>query len=399
MTHNFRTPLNYILGASEIAIEMYNEIPQELKESIKKIHHQSLILFDLVDYIHEYFYFKNNKLVRIDEPFNPKEVAQSVINLYHDDIKNKDINLKFEFDNDIPNIISNDKKKYRQILVALITNSIRYTSKGEIVISLKYEEDTNHFQTSIEDTGIGIPACKLQKIIDGFSPIEIDHLDGMENLGMGFGISLSNAFCHIMGGVQMNISSKENIGTKVSFIIKNYLNPSYRVIKVEPKESGKSLLNPSPIKEINENKHHIAAADKELKGYNPNFKFLLVDDIESNISILKSYCKRQKIQYDIAHNGVEAIELFKQSKVKSSSYYYKMILMDINMPIMDGIEASKRIREIETDELSKTIIIGVTANMELSINDSAKNYEMNEVKVKPFSYTDFVNTIKHYMDL
>ena len=280
MTHNFRTPLNSILGIAELILTSMIPIHEDHKEYVIKINNQSLILLDLVDNIYEYFNYKNNKLQREDEEFDPKEVIQSVFNLYQDDIKAKNISINLKIKKYPVHYILNDKKKYRQIIISLILNSIKHTNNSKIEIEIAYEKDSKILVTQIEGQGNIIPPGIANGLFQDISRIRETPMHLQDEVNLGYGIQLSQAFCTIMGGSNFDISSNENETTKIYFEIRNYSdNTSSREESSVNydlnfcEDSHRKLESSNSKSNLSENLNH---TDKIQK-------ILIVDDENSNV--------------------------------------------------------------------------------------------------------------------
>ena len=402
ITHNFRTPLNSILGISNLSLTSSTPLPEEHQQFMHKINQQSLILFNLVDNIHEYFFYKNNKLEREDVLFLPREEINSILNILQDEIEGKNIKISFnidhQFEEELCNFL-NDKKKYRLIIWSSISNSIRYTINGYIKISLRYNEEEKSLITLIEDNGEKRPKETLDYLFQDFSNNQMESQQfNQASVEIGCGISLSKALSQVMGGRHFEITQKEEKGTLFVFDIKNY----YDDIPISPSVEGSPssfLLSPkaSSRQLLKKNEDFGDKFINELQKVSSKFKILIVDDVDSNLYVFINYSNKIKLKYDLAHNGLEALQLFEKSIQPEAEYSYKVIFMDINMPIMDGIEATRKIRELENKLIelnSKVSIIGVTANMGSSIKSECISAGMTKFHTKPFSFQDFAQCIE-----
>ena len=391
LTHEVRTPLNCIVGSSELLIQFLDKLPQNIQDLIKRIHRQSMILVDTVDNIQEYFTLKSETKINCTL-FNPAEEIKNILDLYQEDIITKKLEYSVEFDASIPFSFISDFKKFRQIFISILSNSIKYTFKGGISITTRYDAIYSLLKVSIKDTGIGIKPEKLEKIFTIFSKIDEKDLNSANLIGTGMGLCLSKTFCEALGG-SINIKSKVNMGTQVTFEIKNfpenYPRQLTRIFTMKKPDSP-SLKKASTLREN-------FSPKKRKSGIIKFNKILIVDDTESNLFVIKSYAEKLGLDSDLAYNGQEALD--KVINSLKTNMLYKLIVLDINMPILDGISASKMIRDLDDRcNPSNLPIIALTANTNEDIAIECKNAEMNEILNKPITFKYFKEIMELYLN-
>lgn len=288
------------------------------------------------------------KLERI--PFNVKNLVNEVMNSFSFAASQNKNKVHQEIDPKIPEILLGDSVRLSQVLMNLIGNAIKFTEEGNIWIRLESEgsEDNTHtIKFTIQDDGIGIPKEKQVSVFDKFvqlRPIEKNYQ------GTGLGLSIVKRLLLLFDS-DITLKSEENNGTEFSFSIVF--------------EESKELLTKDtavPTKTINTIEKHI----------------LIVDDNKINRVVTKRILQSKGFQCDVAEDGMEALELLKDNT-------YDLILMDINMPRIDGIETTKRIRQ--TDLL--TPIIALTAVEEDQIRDRIYEAGMNDFIIKPYDLAEF----------
>ena len=220
LTHHVRTPLNSIAGSCDIGLNI-DDLPNNIAIIFQRIKNKSIILEESIDNIQEYFNLINSSISIICSPFSPEEEIKKIFNMYNEELSEKGLEFLFTTSCTSESIIfANDLKKFRQIFISLISNSIKYTQQGHISLSVEYEAAEEKYYFSIEDTGIGIEHEKLDSIFTLFSKIEDEELNTANLHGIGTGLCLSKAFCEAMGGSFL-ITSNVGIGTQVKFSIKN----------------------------------------------------------------------------------------------------------------------------------------------------------------------------------
>ena len=394
LTHHVRTPLNSIAGSCDIGLNI-DDLPKNIAIIFQRIKNQSIILEESIDNIQEYFNLINSSSSIICSTFNPEEEIKKIVNMFFEEVSEKGLLFQINSSNtSAPINFANDLKKFRQIFTSIISNSIKYTQQGCISLSINYDIVEEKYYFSIEDTGIGIEHEKLKSIFTLFSKVEDEELNTANLHGIGTGLCLSKAFCEAMGGC-FSIESEVGIGTKVKFNIKNKFS-----------DKNENMIDPNLIWiscDENLTNRKLTFGRKESKNTNNDLKksskILLVDDTESNLIVLKAYCKKNKVEFDIARNGLEALNLVKNLN-EEHKQQYQYILMDVNMPIMDGITATHEIRNLGSKFSKENLpIIGVTANTENTITSKCLEVGMNEIKHKPLSYEQFKELYNIYSNL
>ena len=311
----------------------------------------------------------------------------------------KNLNAKINIISGVPDIIINDKDKYLQILFCLLSNSFKYTFSGGIEIRLKYSPSSHILSTKVVDTGIGMTPETMKKLFTLSTRAEEAGLSLAQREGLGLGLTISKILSEKMGG-NIKVKSVQGHGTKMTFEIVNFErshkeNTSEMIsINEIPSERKGSMKIPNAI--LNAVKRRTLFRSNEC----PCPHLLLVDDNESNLFVLKSYASRKNISFEIAMNGVEALEKVRYSLSHTCQITCKgfsLILMDINMPIMDGIEASKRIIDLcKINNKNNLTIIAVSANKEEEIKFQSLIHGIQEFVVKPLTFPKFEELIHSY---
>ncbi|MGL4106628.1 diguanylate cyclase domain-containing protein [Clostridium paraputrificum] len=359
MSHEIRTPMNGIIGMTNIAKKMVHD-KNKITDCLNKIEISTKYLLSLVNDILDMSKIESGKMTVVNQEFNLDESLNELEILMHPQADEKGIifTIQKEYED---NILFGDELKLSQVLVNIVGNAIKFTEDGgEVRVSVKqtlHEDDYAVMKFSVEDTGIGINEKNLSRIFKSF---EQDNNRGKISKGTGLGLSISSNLVELMKG-NLEVTSEIDKGSKFFFSI------------------GFDLSEKSD--EIIEVKEEIENSEK--KEYNFSGKrVLLVDDNSINMEIAKTILEMASFKVDEAENGLMAVERFRDKP----PYYYDIILMDICMPIMDGIEATKGIRNLEREDSHSVAIVAMTANafdkdMEKSIESGMNGHLSKPIDV------------------
>lgn len=346
MSHEIRTPMNAIVGFAEQLDS--GPLKKEQKEQLSTIRSSADHLMHLINEILDFSKLEHQKLYLEQIPMNPCHIVKDVKKYFDKAITDKQIELNISVDENCPKSVIGDPFRLRQILLNLISNSIKFTDKGEINVSVEAilkDSENVVLQYVVQDTGIGMDKSFLLKIFDEFEQAELS--TSRNYGGTGLGLSITKRLIELHKGT-IYIDSDLGEGTKVTFEIP-YTIPTGTPESKEPQHA-------------------------EVVTSIGHLKFLIVDDEEYNRNLLATILKKHNANFDLAEDGKEAIEL-------ASKNNYDVIFMDARMPKMNGIEATKEIRNTNTTNVK---IIAITAAIEVADKQNYQNVGMNGIVVKPF---------------
>lgn len=396
MSHEIRTPMNAIVGMSEIAMD-YN-LKDEEKNTIRQIRSSGLALLNIINDILDFSKIESGKLEIIPVNYDLFKMIYDSVNVAKVKIAGKPIELIVEMDPSFSSIYYGDNLRINQILINLISNATKFTEKGFILVRVEKADYENQegIKFSVIDTGCGIKEDDLSKLFNAFQQVDMKINRSKE--GTGLGLSISKRLVHLMNGT-MNVISEYGKGSCFYFQLPQ-ISASTKTVGEEYKEifdeavfnSRHPELKNLPLESLlNRKEFSKLFLDKEdAKGYvYPKAKILVVDDNEVNLQVAEGLLKKFDVIPECALSGWEALKLLEEND-------YDIIYMDHQMPVMDGIETLKKIREKENDE-KHTTIIALSAN---AVNGARENFlksGFDDFVPKPVQQKDFARSLKKWL--
>ncbi|NPA55846.1 MAG: response regulator [Epsilonproteobacteria bacterium] len=360
MSHEIRTPLNAMFGFIKILQD--KDLDKESQRYLDIIEKSGENLLNIINDILDFSKIESGKLVIEYVEFNPKEEIEIIYTLFKTKATEKRINLQLE-ENLKYNIIS-DPTRIKQVIANLLSNAIKFTPEGKnIFLNVKYNDKSQTLFVEVKDEGIGIPPDKLSHIFEAFT--QADTSTTRKFGGTGLGLSISYRLVQLLGG-ELKVESEVNKGSRFYF-------------EIPATKRGE-------IKHITKQK--VALEDEKF-----HYHVLLVEDNIANQMFMKVILQKMGMTFDVANDGLEAVEKFKENK-------YDFILMDENMPNMSGSEATKKIREIEkANNLKPTIIIALSANALTGDKERFLLAGMNFYLSKPLDIEKFKKLLKEIREI
>ncbi len=353
VSHEMRTPMNAILGMSNLVLQ--SPLNEEQRSYIGSVKQSSEILLGIVNDILEISTLKNGSIEFEEKPFDLHELLANLVNVMSYKINEKRLEFNLEIEQDVPRFIAGDKLRLNQILYNLVGNAIKFTDSGHVrVYVFLNEKNAEHavLQFDVEDSGIGIPKDQLDAIFESFTRVRHKH---RLFEGTGLGLSIARSLVQQQNG-KIGVESEVGKGSKFYFSL------NLRISSEQELDNSRKM-KPGGL-----------VFDKET-----SFNLLLVEDHKINQLVARKTLEKQfaNIKVTIAENGKEAIELLENQP-------FDLILMDLQMPVMDGMETTKFIREQMPEPISKLPILAMTAHAHISKDNQFREMGMDDYVLKPF---------------
>lgn len=350
MSHEIRTPLNGILGLSDYLLNQ-NYSDSDLVEKLKTIKYSGDFLLNIIQDILEISKIEACKTDIESVNFSPKLLVEKIKKMFEVEAQIKNISLNVTYSNFPSEFVSGDIHKVQQILVNLIGNAFKYTPQGEVSLNLYLNKKHNLIEFQVKDSGIGIPENALENIFTPFT--QADSSDKRKYGGAGLGLAISSSLAKLMGGT-ITVESEETKGSKFTLKIPwKKSNPKQKSIK----ESSNYARNIKINKKLNE------------------LSVLVVEDNLINQKVIGAFMTKLGVNYEIAENGKVAIE-----NVKINNF--DLILMDCQMPVLDGFEATQILRD---KKIFTGPIIALTANAFKATMEKCFEVGMDGFLTKPLT--------------
>ncbi len=349
MSHEIRTPMNVIIGMTKIALDSQGLSP-ETENCLKKIDMASHYLLELINDVLDMSRIESGKMTVEKAYIDLEELINGVDTMIRVQTDSKGISLNCE--KNIPErFVLGDPLKLNQILINIMGNAVKFTENGGITLSVTEsgisDKGMVNVSFSIKDTGIGISEENIDKIFNSFEQAD----EGIVRRygGTGLGLSISKSLVELLGG-RLFVRSEVGKGSEFYFTI-----PMQAVAEEESSE------DPSGIQDLS------------------GVRLLVAEDDELNREIIRTLLAKKNISAELAENGLEAVEMFERSE----KGYYDAILMDIRMPVMDGLASTGKIRSLDREDAATVPILAMTANAYSDDIKSSSEYGMNGYLTKP----------------
>lgn len=369
MSHDIRTPMNAIIGMTSIAMaNTHNQ--KQVQECLRKIELSSNHLLGLINDVLDMSKIESGKMTLNIAPISLREVMESIVNIVQPQVRAKNL----QFDTDVHGILAEnvrcDSVRLNQVLINLLGNSVKFTQdNGSVRVSLYQEalpEDTSRVRTHflVSDTGIGMSREYQEKLFDSFS--REDNAQVQKTEGSGLGMAITKYIVDAMDGT-IAVRSELDKGTE--------FHVTFDLEKAEEQELDAAEKNEE-------------AVDLELKGKH----ILLAEDNELNWEVAKELLSDLEIELDWAENGEICVAQFKRAPVG----YYDAVIMDVRMPVMNGYEATRAIRELERED-SDIPVIAMTADAFSEDIQKCLECGMNDHLAKPIDIQEVARKLKKYL--
>ena len=332
MSHEIRTPMNGVIGMADLLAR--SGLPAEQQAQADVIRQSGTDLLRIINDILDFSKIESRKLELEDREFDLRACLQRSVAPFVPQAENKRVELALNVADAVPNVIRGDSVRLRQVLGNLIGNAVKFTEQGRIELDVDYSERdglAGELRCRVGDTGIGIPAERLPSLFESFT--QADSSTTRRFGGTGLGLAISKHLVEMMGG-EIEVHSEVGAGTVFAFSV------------VAPRGEGSS---DAPACEMSAP----AALDRAMADAHP-LRVLLAEDNVVNQRVIEAMLARMGYRVEVAGNGVEALAALERSS-------FDVVLMDVQMPVMDGYEATRRILERYAPD-ERPHIIGVTAS-------------------------------------
>jgi signal transduction histidine kinase len=368
VSHEIRTPLHGLIGLTSMTLK--SSMSEDIRKSLDKVLYSSKALLVILNDILDFSKIEAGVIDIINEPFKVGHLIDDVGDLFSIPAVEKGIQLRFDIDPKIPEVMIGDFYKLRQVLFNLVGNSIKFTEQGFVEIKVRadhIEAESVRLTMTVKDTGIGISAQDLKVIFEPFN--QLDNTNSRRYDGVGLGLPITKSLLLKMGS-ELMIKSQPGVGTEFSFEI---------LLKINDQIPYKHRTLQTSIQDQESSLPYASLAGRRV---------LVVEDNQINIEVVGQYLKFLKIESHFVTDGLQCLEALKNNR-------YECILMDIQMPNLDGIQATYQIRLM--DGLKDMPIIGLSAGVAESDREKGLQSGMNDFLAKPFEIEDLAKTLMKYL--
>jgi signal transduction histidine kinase/DNA-binding response OmpR family regulator len=365
VSHEIRTPMNAIISIANLLQGTHHTEEQE--EYLRTLKLSADNLLQLINDILDYSKIEAGRVELAERNMSLQELVRSLLHGVGITAEEKGLTLEVDIDERLPGSVIGDPIKIGQVLTNLLSNAIKFTEKGYVLLKLQVQELTEEdvsVNFIVKDTGIGIPQDKLGKVFQEFT--QADYEVNLKYGGTGLGLTISQKLLALYGS-RLSVKSEEGKGTEFSF------NLRLRI--------GEETSNSSSANSI--------AAGQEPSTSVKGVKLLLVDDNPVNVMVVSKYLEKWGIDVDVASNGAEAVE-----KVMHNDY--ELVLMDLQMPGMNGYEATSRIRNLGQEKYRQLPVIALSASASYDYKDRMKAAGIDDFVGKPFDQAELQGKIAYY---
>ena len=367
VSHEIRTPLHGLIGL--VSTVLKSPMSNDIRKSLDKVLYSSKALLIILNDILDFSKVDSGKYEIVNEPFKFKTLFDDTADLFISATSEKNIRIQLHIDENLPPNLLGDFYKLRQVIFNLVGNAIKFTEQGSIQVRAEVDRiENNEVNLTIRviDTGIGISEDNLKKIYEPFH--QIDNSNTRKYDGVGLGISICQNILRNMGS-HLEMRSQLHVGTEASF-----------QLSLEIQSNSESIIQPVVLSSLDD--------DQEALNAIPNKRILVAEDNSINLDVIRHYLGYLNVEFALVTNGEQCIEELKRNQ-------YDLVLMDIQMPILDGIQATKKIRQL--NQIKAIPIIGLSAGVGENEREICFQSGMNDFLGKPFEIEDLAKILRKYL--
>ena len=367
MSHEIRTPLTAIIGFTDEVLND-DQSADERETALKIIQSSSQHLLSLINDVLDISKIESGELDIDESNVELRPILNDVLSIISGQAKQKNVKLLLDFKYPYPAIIKTDELRFKQILLNLCSNSIKFTSEGSITLEVIYHSEDEQLDINVKDTGIGMTAEQCEKVFKPF--VQADSSTTKKYGGTGLGLSLSRKLAENLNGT---LTASSDYGKGSTFTL---------IHPIKQSETDQFKLITSTKTDTN-NKPQMTSPNKNLR---VTGNILLADDSEMNQHLLSIYLKKIGANVDIADNGQIALSMAQNNN-------YDLILMDMMMPVMSGVEALRLLRRSE----DTTPVVMLSANVTMEDKKTCAEAGSNEYLTKPIDKPKFYEMVARYL--
>lgn len=360
MSHEFRAPINAIMGMSEVIL--CNSKEGNIREYAGDIKNASKMLLHLVNDILDLSKIQAGKMEIVPVEYETEDLVRNVGNVIRLMVQDKSLAYEVNIAKDVPKRLFGDEIRITQVLTNLLTNAVKYTDQGKVTLTLNAVKDLkgmDAIEYIVEDTGCGIKPEDMDKLFDSYERVNLERNRRVEGTGLGMGIV--TGLLEAMNS-KLNVESQYGKGSRFSFVL------------------AQNYVNTSPVPQNISSNKELELGDKLI---------LVVDDVPLNLKVVEVLLKPFGVNVELVNNGKDALEMMKQKK-------YDLILLDHMMPGMDGVETLKQAREI-SDYYKDAAIIAMTGNASVTARDEYLCMGFTDYLEKPILQDKMKEILRAYI--
>ena len=371
MSHEIRTPMNAIVGLTEVLLR--KDWPVEEKKYLLNIKSSGKALLDIINDLLDFSKIEAGKFVITRDTYDIAQMFRDIQVIGDTRIGDKDVKLVMDVDREIPRLLYGDSLRIRQVLINIMNNAIKFTDKGSVTVQVQAKQREGkrvQLDFSVKDTGQGIKKQDLEHLFNAFTQVDLKKNRGKE--GTGLGLAISRQLVELMGGTLL-VESEYGKGSEFYFTLWEGIESEENIgdfgeVKEQPGDAGKDMFTFTL----------------------PEATILLVDDNEINREVAQALLEPFEMKIDVVSNGKEALDLVQQN-------HYDLVFMDHYMPVMDGVEATRRIRSLEGDYYKNLPILALTADAVQGVKEEFLAAGMNDFVSKPIAMKDITAALSRWI--